>query len=62
MNHDKINMRWLPGGFDSDEGRWTIKAAIDKQGDDMPEITEWRWGHREKAAGLRARDTAGNNI
>ena len=42
MKHDKINTRWLPGVFKSDEGRWTIKAVIDEHGDDMPEITEWR--------------------
>ena len=38
------------------------KHYICKHGDDMPEITDWRWGQEEKAAGPRARDTAGDNV
>ena len=38
------------------------KHYICKHGDDMPEITGWRWGQQEKAAGPRARDTAGDNV
>jgi xylulose-5-phosphate/fructose-6-phosphate phosphoketolase len=38
------------------------KHSICQHGDDMPEITGWRWGHREKAAGPPARDTAGDNV
>ncbi|MFZ1933748.1 MAG: phosphoketolase, partial [Thermoguttaceae bacterium] len=38
------------------------KQYICEHGDDMPEITEWRWGQREKAARRRGRDTAGDNV
>jgi xylulose-5-phosphate/fructose-6-phosphate phosphoketolase len=38
------------------------KHYICRHGDDMPEITNWRWGQDEKAAGRRARDTAGDNV
>jgi len=38
------------------------KHYICQHGDDMPEITNWRWGQEEKAAGRRTRDTAGDNV
>ena len=38
------------------------KQYICEHGDNMPEITEWRWGQREKAARRRGRDTAGDNV
>ena len=38
------------------------KHYIREHGDDMPEITNWRWGQDENAAGPRARDTAGDNV
>ena len=38
------------------------KHYICKHGDDMPEITDWRWGQQEKAGGPRASDTAGDNV
>jgi xylulose-5-phosphate/fructose-6-phosphate phosphoketolase len=38
------------------------KHYIVKHGDDMPEITGWRWEQREKAAGPGTRDTAGDNV
>jgi xylulose-5-phosphate/fructose-6-phosphate phosphoketolase len=37
------------------------KHYICRHGDDLPEITGWRWGQQEKAAGSRASDTAGDN-
>jgi xylulose-5-phosphate/fructose-6-phosphate phosphoketolase len=38
------------------------KRYIRQHGDDMPEITGWRWGQQAKAGGPQARDTAGDNV
>ncbi|HSP97604.1 MAG TPA: phosphoketolase family protein [Candidatus Dormibacteraeota bacterium] len=37
------------------------KQYIARHGDDMPEISNWRWGQRDTARGRRS-DTAGDNL
>ena len=37
------------------------KQYIARHGDDMPEITNWRWG-QQGTASARAVDTAGDNV
>jgi xylulose-5-phosphate/fructose-6-phosphate phosphoketolase len=38
------------------------KHYVRKHGDDMPEISDWRWGQQGKAGGQRVSDTAGDNV
>jgi xylulose-5-phosphate/fructose-6-phosphate phosphoketolase len=38
------------------------KHYVCQHGDDMPEISGWRWGLRENAGGPRVSDTAGDNV
>jgi xylulose-5-phosphate/fructose-6-phosphate phosphoketolase len=38
------------------------RQYIDKYGDDMPEITGWRWGQDRSGAGPAKRDTAADNV
>jgi xylulose-5-phosphate/fructose-6-phosphate phosphoketolase len=38
------------------------KEYIYKHGDDLPEITGWRWGQAKKGVSSSVRDTGGDNV